>query len=79
MKRGALERITAPSSSLPLMCVTFFSALAGLVSVVFYCHTVCMGTEKGLARLCICAGSTEPSLLPDIISTTLSYNVSLIF
>ena len=36
-------------------------------------HTPCVRTAKALARLCICAGSPEPSLVAHVISTIISW------
>ena len=40
-----------------------------LVGLFVYCHTLCVRTAKALVRLCICAGSPEPSLVAYVIST----------
>ena len=38
-----------------------------------YIHTLCMRATKALASLRTCAGSLEPSLLVDAISTEIPY------
>ena len=40
-----------------------------LVGPFVYFHTLCVRTMKPLARLCGCAGSSEPSLVAYVIST----------
>ena len=43
-----------------------------LVGPFVYVHTLCVRTEKALARLRGCAGSPEPSLVAYVISTIIS-------
>ena len=42
-----------------------------LVVVIIFFHTFCMQEEGALVRMCICAGSSETSLLADAISSVL--------
>ena len=44
-----------------------------LVRLIVYFHTSCVRTAKALARLRRCAGSPEPSLVPYVISTKISW------
>ena len=44
-----------------------------LVGSFVYHHTSCVWTAKVLARLCGCAGSSEPSLVAYVISTIISW------
>ena len=54
------------------MCI--YSYIVGLhvyylVGSFIYVHSFCMQAIKALVRLCICAGSSEPSLVAYAIST----------
>ena len=40
-------------------------------SVFTYIHTLCIRTVKAPSRVCICAGSTAPSLFDNLISTNI--------
>ena len=44
-----------------------------LVGPFVYFHTSCVWTAKALARLCGCAGSSEPSLVAYVISIIISW------
>ena len=43
-----------------------------LIWVFLYIHTLCMRTVKAMARMRICAGSPEPSLLGYMICAEIS-------
>ena len=49
-----------------------------LVRPFIYFHNLCVRTAKALARLCICAGSPEPSLVAYMISTIISHIAQII-
>ena len=44
-----------------------FSYLIGLDLIFIYIHTLCLRAVKALASLCMCAASSEPSLLSHTI------------
>ena len=44
-----------------------------LVRPFVYFHTSCVRTAKAVARVCRCAGSSEPSLVAYVISTIISW------
>ena len=56
---------------------TYADASSGTISnfrssVFTYIHTLCIRTVKAPSRVCICTGSTEPSLFDNLISTNIS-------
>ena len=56
---------------------TYADASSGIMSnfrssVFTYIHTFCIRTVKAPSRVCICAGSTEPSLFDNLISTNIT-------
>ena len=62
----------------PILHTRMHSHPAGLyvwffVGPFVYFHTSCVRTQKALARLRACAGSPEPSLVANVISTIISW------